>query len=34
MGKADSCQHEKSLIEVPVFGFRYVKYGIENKMAL
>jgi hypothetical protein len=34
MGKAGFCEHAKSLIVAPVFGFHFVMYGVENKMAL
>jgi hypothetical protein len=34
MGLAGSCQHAKSLIEAPVFGFNFVKYGVDNKLDL
>jgi hypothetical protein len=34
MGKGSACKHAMSLIEGPVFGFNFVSYVIENKMAL
>jgi hypothetical protein len=34
MGKACACQHKKPRIVAPVFGFYFVMYGVQNKMAL
>jgi hypothetical protein len=34
MEKRGFCQHAMSLMDGSMFGFNFVKYGIENKMAL
>jgi len=34
VGKEGSCQHTKQLIAAPGFGFDFVMYAVENKMAL
>jgi len=34
MGKADACQHAKRQIVVPVFGFYFVIYVVENELDL
>jgi hypothetical protein len=34
MGKAGSFRHTNSLIVAPVFGFHFLVYGVENKVAL
>jgi len=34
MEKADACQHAKRQMVVPVFGFYFVIYVVENEMDL